>query len=117
MTTKAKRRSISRREVDQLRCSHCTLHDFTPPPPLVAPDYSKGFGGKYGVEKEKVDRAAVGYDYEGRTEKHQSQKGDRTLMQWHSSGAQHRCNPVESVQIIQQVSKVDTEYNQNAWTR
>lgn len=33
MTTKAKRRSISRREVDQLRCSHCTLHDFTYPPP------------------------------------------------------------------------------------
>ncbi|XP_077399327.1 src substrate protein p85-like isoform X3 [Vanacampus margaritifer] len=38
------------------------------------PDYSKGFGGKYGVEKEKVDKAAVGYDYKGQTEKHQSQR-------------------------------------------
>ena len=38
-------------------------------------DYSKGFGGKYGVEKEKVDKAALGYDYKGETEKHQSQKG------------------------------------------
>ncbi|XP_028811432.1 src substrate protein p85-like isoform X1 [Denticeps clupeoides] len=37
-------------------------------------DYSKGFGGKYGVEKEKVDKAALGYDYVGQTEKHQSQK-------------------------------------------
>uniref|UniRef100_A0AAR2KY25 SH3 domain-containing protein n=1 Tax=Pygocentrus nattereri TaxID=42514 RepID=A0AAR2KY25_PYGNA len=37
-------------------------------------DYSKGFGGKYGVEKEKVDKAALGYDYKGETEKHQSQK-------------------------------------------
>lgn len=39
-------------------------------------DYSKGFGGKYGVEKEKVDKAALGYDYKGETEKHQSQKGE-----------------------------------------
>uniref|UniRef100_A0A4W5R1C7 Hematopoietic cell-specific Lyn substrate 1 n=1 Tax=Hucho hucho TaxID=62062 RepID=A0A4W5R1C7_9TELE len=37
-------------------------------------DYSKGFGGKFGVEKEKVDKAALGYDYKGETEKHQSQK-------------------------------------------
>uniref|UniRef100_A0A8C3GBL6 Hematopoietic cell-specific Lyn substrate 1 n=1 Tax=Cyclopterus lumpus TaxID=8103 RepID=A0A8C3GBL6_CYCLU len=37
-------------------------------------DYSKGFGGKYGVEKEKVDKVALGYDYKGETEKHQSQK-------------------------------------------
>lgn len=39
-------------------------------------DYSKGFGGKYGVEKEKVDKSALGFDYKGETEKHQSQKGD-----------------------------------------
>ena len=38
-------------------------------------DHSKGFGGKYGVEKEKVDQSALGYDYKGETEKHQSQKG------------------------------------------
>lgn len=39
-------------------------------------DYSKGFGGKYGVEREKVDKVALGYDYKGQTEKHQSQKGE-----------------------------------------
>lgn len=43
---------------------------------LFSPDYAKGFGGKFGVEKEKVDKAAVGYDYKGETEKHQSQKGE-----------------------------------------
>uniref|UniRef100_A0A8B9RL44 Src substrate cortactin-like n=1 Tax=Astyanax mexicanus TaxID=7994 RepID=A0A8B9RL44_ASTMX len=37
-------------------------------------DYAKGFGGKYGVQKERVDKAALGYDYKGETEKHQSQK-------------------------------------------
>lgn len=42
-------------------------------------DYSKGFGGKFGVEREKVDKAALGYDYKAETEKHQSQKGARTL--------------------------------------
>ena len=45
---------------------------------IAAPtDYSKGFGGKFGVEKEKVDKAALGYDYKGETEKHQSQKGEQ----------------------------------------
>ncbi|MGH0148808.1 UNVERIFIED_CONTAM: hypothetical protein FKN15_044869 [Acipenser sinensis] len=37
-------------------------------------DYSKGFGGKYGVERDKVDKAALGYDYKAETEKHESQK-------------------------------------------
>lgn len=38
-------------------------------------DYSKGFGGKYGVDKDKVDKSAVGFEYQGKTEKHESQKG------------------------------------------
>lgn len=29
------------------------------------------------MEKEKVDKAALGYDYKSETEKHQSQKGDK----------------------------------------
>lgn len=49
-------------------------------PALVSrSDYSKGFGGKFGVEREKVDKAALGYDYRSETEKHQSQKGEATL--------------------------------------
>lgn len=39
------------------------------------PDYSKGFGGKYGIDKDKVDKSAVGFEYQGKTEKHESQKG------------------------------------------
>lgn len=41
----------------------------------VVPDYSRGFGGKYGVDKDKVDKSAVGFEYQGKTEKHESQKG------------------------------------------
>lgn len=31
------------------------------------------------MEKEKVDKAALGYDYKGQTEKHQSQRGEPAL--------------------------------------
>jgi hypothetical protein len=39
-------------------------------------DYSRGFGGKFGIDKDKVDKSAVGFEYQGKTEKHESQKGD-----------------------------------------
>lgn len=48
-------------------------------------DYSKGFGGKFGVEKDKVDKAALGYDYKADTEKHQSQKGAHALAPAHNT--------------------------------
>lgn len=41
----------------------------------VSTDYSSGFGGKYGVQADRVDKSAVGFDYQGKTEKHESQKG------------------------------------------
>lgn len=43
--------------------------------PLKSADYAKGFGGKFGVETDKVDKSAVGFEYQGKTEKHESQKG------------------------------------------
>ncbi|KAG2462557.1 SRC8 protein, partial [Polypterus senegalus] len=43
-------------------------------PGVEAVNYSKGFGGKFGVEADKVDKSAVGYEYQGKTEKHESQK-------------------------------------------
>lgn len=36
-------------------------------------DYSKGFGGKYGVENDKVDECAKGWDEKSSQELHQSQ--------------------------------------------
>lgn len=40
-------------------------------------DYAKGFGGKFGIETDKVDKSAVGFEYQGKTERHESQKGNR----------------------------------------
>lgn len=39
-------------------------------------DGSKGFGGKYGVQTDRKDKSAVGYEYQGKVDKHDSQKGN-----------------------------------------
>lgn len=36
-------------------------------------DYSDGFGGKFGVQKDRVDKSAVGFDYKSSVAKHESQ--------------------------------------------
>uniref|UniRef100_A0A5F8GZ42 Src substrate cortactin n=1 Tax=Monodelphis domestica TaxID=13616 RepID=A0A5F8GZ42_MONDO len=40
----------------------------------AVPDYSRGFGGKFGLDKDSVDKSAVGFEYQAKTEKHESQK-------------------------------------------
>jgi cortactin len=37
---------------------------------------SLGYGGKYGVQQDRVDKSAVGFEYQHATEKHSSQKGN-----------------------------------------
>lgn len=37
------------------------------------PNASFGYGGKFGVEKDRMDRSAVGHDYIAKLEKHESQ--------------------------------------------
>lgn len=48
--------------------------------PIITPvcfilDHSSGFGGKYGVQKDRVDQSAVGYDHQEKLAAHASQKG------------------------------------------
>lgn len=89
---------------------------FHTPTHFVFPDYSKGFGGKFGVEKEKVDKAALGYDYKAETEKHQSQKGVETFTC--PSEVLQRTRLIRFVlQIIQPASEVVMASRQTAWTR
>ena len=42
-------------------------------------DHSKGFGGKYGVQDDRVDKSAVGWDHKEEVAKHESQKGSWVL--------------------------------------
>ena len=44
-------------------------------------DYSKGFGGKYGVQKDRQDKSAAGWDHVEKVDKHESQKGRVTRLQ------------------------------------
>lgn len=38
-----------------------------------APNASYGYGGKFGIEKDRMDKSAVGHDYIAKVEKHMSQ--------------------------------------------
>ena len=39
-------------------------------------DYKAGFGGKYGVQNDRQDKSAVGWDHQEALQKHESQKGN-----------------------------------------
>ena len=41
-------------------------------------DAAKGFGGKYGVQKDRVDKSALGWDHLEKLGVHASQTGDRS---------------------------------------
>ena len=38
-------------------------------------DAAKGFGGKYGVQKDRVDKSAVDWSHHEKLQQHASQKG------------------------------------------
>ena len=40
-------------------------------------DYKAGFGGKYGIQNDRQDKSAVGWDHQEAVQKHESQKGTR----------------------------------------
>lgn len=42
---------------------------------VPSPDYSHGFGGKFGVQKDRQDKSAAGWDHIEKLQKHESQKG------------------------------------------
>lgn len=41
---------------------------------LDGPNAAFGYGGKFGVQKDRMDQSAVGHDYFAKVEKHVSQK-------------------------------------------
>lgn len=41
----------------------------------VAEDYSVGFGGKFGVQKDRQDKSALGWDHQEEVQPHASQTG------------------------------------------
>ena len=39
-------------------------------------DYKTGFGGKFGVQEDRQDKSALGWDHIEKSQKHDSQKGE-----------------------------------------
>lgn len=48
-------------------------------PFIVYADYVKGFGGKFGVQTDRQDKCALGWDHQEKLHLHESQKGAFTL--------------------------------------
>lgn len=44
-------------------------------PLFVVVDHSKGFGGKFGIQRDRQDSSALGWDHVEKVEKHGSQRG------------------------------------------
>ena len=42
-------------------------------------DYKTGFGGKFGVQDDRQDKSALGWDHIEKSQKHDSQKGEFLL--------------------------------------
>ena len=40
-------------------------------------DYKKGFGGSFGIQKDRVDKSAHGWEHVENVDKHASQKGEK----------------------------------------
>lgn len=45
----------------------------------VAEDYSVGFGGKFGVQRDRQDKSALGWDHQEEMQPHASQTGTAML--------------------------------------
>lgn len=49
---------------------------------LVSADYVKGFGGKFGVQTDRQDKCALGWDHQEKLQLHESQRGTSRLWRW-----------------------------------
>ena len=45
-------------------------------------DYVKGFGGKFGVQTDRQDKSALGWDHQEKLQQHESQKGKNKSEMW-----------------------------------
>ena len=79
-------KSTNRKKVTPTRkLKNLTLYDFTPNylqvffcfvfDLILIVDYKAGFGGKYGVQNDRVDKCAVGWEHKEDVTKHESQTG------------------------------------------
>ena len=71
-------------------------------------DYSKGFGGKYGVQTDRVDKSAKGYDESTKTELHPSQKDFSRGFGGKFGVEEDRRDKVNKTQRVSKIKKIHT---------
>ena len=59
--------------------------------PNMLADYSHGFGGKFGVQKDRQDKSAAGWDHIEKVDKHESQTGYFLQCIWQRMSAAVLC--------------------------
>ena len=62
-------------------------------------DYSQGFGGKFGVQSDRQDKSAAGWDHIEKVDKHESQKGKNKKYLLSVAGFECYCQNVYSFVI------------------
>ena len=55
----------------------------------LSPDYKTGFGGKFGVQSDRVDKSALGWEHHEKVDKHESQKGECVFLFYFSFRYSH----------------------------
>lgn len=53
---------------------------------LLVADYVKGFGGKFGVQTDRQDKSALGWDHQEKLQLHESQKGTGAVCSFRFNG-------------------------------
>lgn len=66
---------------------------------ITLTDHSSGFGGKFGVQSDRQDSSALGYDHQEKVEKHASQK-DYSSGFGGKYGVSDRKDEVSSKQVL-----------------
>lgn len=73
-------------------------------------DYSDGFGGKFGVQRDRVDKSAVGFDYKEKVACHESQT-DHKKGFGGKFGVESDRMDKSAVGFQEQVGKIGTNYS------
>lgn len=63
----------------------------------MAEDYSVGFGGKFGVQRDRQDKNALGWDHQEEVQPHASQRGQAMLPEVVAVSLEHAQNCVWSL--------------------
>lgn len=79
----------------------------------MAEDYSVGFGGKFGVQRDRQDKSALGWDHQEDMQLHASQTGRATLPEVAAQFSWSPRRPRASGSHLTEIQLLTTEHVQH----